>query len=489
MDTEGELARWFDEDKIKLAKAMLEADLIPREDARAQAVLDETLPLAQRGEAAGALIAERYGDDYFDSYTVEETEFPEAKRTRDERAAYSQWSDAYWSEWSARDKQPLTQSRVYLATMYNLTEIGDFPRTLIREVQVDHVWDEQERLYLVTASVNKDAYLAAKRDNDQISLFDPSCGGFVDGDSLCFQFWLDSYGVYKGIYDASAPENRAELTLEEGQAIAEKALRVRLSVDQTALNGMLLRSSYGEGNEYILAEGRFNAVCTYMWNEPDGEGRYYVEIDAKTGRVIQAFDWRESNAMRDKERAWIAEIQALLDDAGVSGTLFNDRGQYFWHWSLEEKAAWSQIARPIVQTYLAEHADFAQYLEDLLANRFSQSEWPNLISLSQYAYGVPDSAAISREQAFAVARDAAIAAGAKQRYVDDNLNHSMYYDVTDPEKPLWKVKISVLFGADDTEHLYDATAPWAYFAVIDAHTGALMHLTLCTVNTDIRDTV
>ena len=98
-------------------------------------------------------------------------------------------------------------------------------------------------------------------------------------------------------------------------------------------------------------------------------------------------------------------------------------------------------------------------------------------------------AAISQEQAFAIAREAALAAGAKQSYVDDNQLHTLFYDVTDPARPLWKVLINLLFGAQDTEHPYDPTTPWGYFAVIDAHTGELLQLTERTVNTDIREIV
>ena len=488
MDTAGELARWSEEDKIKLLKAMAEAGIVSEQDTRLQTALDEALPLSERGAAADAVITQRYGASYFDSYTVEQLEFPEKERTQEEQAAYGQWSQEYWTQWSDQEKQPLTESRIYRATMNNLTEIGDFPRELLRDVQVSSAWDEAERIYTVTASIDQKTYLAAKRGPDQLTLFDTQSAGFEDGDSRCFQFWLDEYGAFLGIYDASAPENRAELTLEEARVIAEKALAVRLNVEADTLQGMTLRSNYGEGNEYILEEGRFRAICFFAW-EQEGNARYIVEIDGKTGRVIRAFDWLESGAMQERENAWMAEIQGLLRGAGVSDTLYNGRNEYFWGWTLEEKAAWSRAARPIVQRYLAEHGEFAQYLEDVMANRYAQNGWPNLISLTQYAYGVVDDASISREQAFETARGAALERGAKQAYVDDSTGHVFYFDVTDPNRPLWKVLISTLFRADDTEHPYDAMAPWGYFVVMDAHMGEILRITERTVNTGIREIV
>lgn len=381
------------------------------------------------------------------------------------------------------------EERIRQAVMDHLTEVGEFPQELLQDVETDAVWDEQEQRYTVTASIDKDAYYAAKPNPDQLSSFDLGVGGFVEGNLLCFRIWLDQAGAYLDYYNASAPENRAELTLEEGQAIAEKALEERLGVEKAELDGLALRSTYAEGYEYELEEGRFRAVCTYMWNEPDGEGRYFVDVDAKTGRMVHAFDWRESAAMKEKEGAWIDEIRKLMADAGVNDTLTNQRDVFFWSWTIEEKAAWSQAARPIVQQYLSEHPEFSQYLEDILANRYEQRDWPLLITVTQYLYGVPDSAAIAQERAFDIAREAALERGAKRESVDESKGHTFYYDVTDPDRPVWKVLVSTMFPDGDTTHPHDPTAPWGYFAVIDAHTGELLTVTVRTVNTDMRELV
>ena len=378
---------------------------------------------------------------------------------------------------------------VHQAVMGHLTEVGEFPQDLLQDVRADAVWDEQEQRYTVTASIDKDVYYAAKSSPDQLSSFDLNTGGFVEGNALCFRIWLDKDGAYLDYYNASAPENRAEIPLEEGQAIAEKALKERFGIEKAELDGLALRSTYAEGYEYELEEGRFRAVCTYMWNEPDGEGRYFVDVDAKTGRMVHAFDWRESAAMKEKEGAWIHEIRKLMADAGVNDTLTNQQDVFFWNWTVEEKAAWSQAARPMVQQYLSEHPALSQYLEDILANRYEQREWPLMIAVTQYLYGVPDDAALSQERAFEIAREAALERGAKQESVDESKGHTFYYDVTDPERPVWKVLVSTMFPDGDTTHPHDPTAPWGYFAVIDAHTGEVLTVTVRTVNTEMRELV
>lgn len=488
METTGELARWSDEDKVKLLQAMADAGIVSAQDARVQTAMDAALPLAERGAAADAVITARYGEEYFDSYTVEQLEFPEQGRTPEEQADFGQWSEAYWAQWNSRGKQPLTESRTYRATINNLTEIGEFPRSLLRDVQVSSEWNEREQVYTITASIDKAIYLASRQGADS-SLFDPQSVGYECGDSLCFQFWLDRYGAFMGINDPHSPEARAKLSLEEARPIAEKALKVRLNVSADTLNSLPLRATFAEGGEYILEEGRFRAVCTFIWGE-EGDARYMADIDAQTGRVIKAFDWHESNAMLEKERAWVAEVQGLLRDAGVSDSLTNQQDQYIWSWSLEERAAWSQVARPIVHAYLAEHPEFVRYLEDLLANRYAQSSrWPNLISLTQYAYGTPDAAAISQDKAFDIARGVALERGAQQRYVDDNQHHMFFYDVTAPARPLWKVLVNLAFGDGDAEHPHNPTAPSGYFVVMDAYTGEVVRVVERTVNTDIREIV
>lgn len=487
LDQTGALARWSDEDRLKLLSAMAEAGIVSNQDARVQTALDESLTLEERGAAADVIIAERYGEDYFTAYTVEQLELAQGERTQDEKAAYEAWSEDYWVEFRKRETPPMTEARAYYDTMGHLTEIGDFPKELIRDVEVSFEWDEREKCYLITASIDKDAYMAAKRRPDQESVFDTT--GTIEGDAFRFQFWMGEHGTFLGFYEAHAPENRAELSLEEGRVIAETALRAQLGVDQSALADLTLEANYAEGHEYIQEEGRFRAVCSYIWRDQESGVRYIADVDAKTGRLIHAHDWREWEAMREKESAWMAEIVARLEGAGVNATLVDEQEAYFWDWSMERKAAWSQAARPIVHGYLAEHAEFVAYLEDMVSGKYAGQNWHNLISLTQFAYGVPDEKAISQEEAFAIAREAALKQGAKRNYIDDNKLHALYYDVTDPARPVWKVHISTIFGASDTEHPYDPTAAWGYFVVIDAHSAEVQRVEPRTVNTRIRDMV
>ena len=105
MDTEGVLARWSDEDKIKLLSAMAEAGIVSPDEERVKIALDDARPLAERASAANDIITQRYGEDYFDSHTVEQMEFPEAERSPEEQESFGQWSQAYWRQWGDDSQQ------------------------------------------------------------------------------------------------------------------------------------------------------------------------------------------------------------------------------------------------------------------------------------------------------------------------------------------------------------------------------------------------
>ena len=86
MEMEGEIARWSVQDQVKLINAMVKARLGEGEDERVKTLLDESRPLEERRLAADTLVCERYGDTYFDSYSVEETELPLEQRTKEQQA-------------------------------------------------------------------------------------------------------------------------------------------------------------------------------------------------------------------------------------------------------------------------------------------------------------------------------------------------------------------------------------------------------------------
>ncbi len=490
MEASGELARWSDEDKLKLLSAMVEAGLVT-EDERLQAALDEAKPLSERAEYADDIIAERYGAEYFSSYTITDIEFPEAARSAEEQAAYEAWNAEYNAKWQdpSATRKPIDQTRTYQDTVSHLTEIGEFPIELIRDVQVKSEYDEELKRWSVTASIDKALYTEFTKGMRIDTLFNSPGNTFEQDGMLCFRFFMDEYGNYLGLVGSMDAQANHWIALADALPIAEKALLVHLDVPKETLDGLTLEMSYAGMGEYDTEIGDFRTTCSFLYRDAEGNGAYLANIDALTGQVVSVCDYAKKEAMREKERAWLDEMRALLTEAGASADFMNAKGEYFWKWSHEERAAWSKIARPIVHGYINEHPEFAQYLDDQAANLYAYGDWNNLISFTQYVYGVPDDKAIAQEQAYQIARGKAIDMGANQRYVDDGKNHSVYYDVTDPARPLWKVHISLLFSAADEEHPDIPTMPWGYFIIIDAYTGEIVAAYPREVETPIRDIV
>lgn len=487
MEASGELARWSDQDKLKLLSAMADAGLLTGDERTAYA-LDAGNPLDQRVEIADALIAERYGEDYFDSHQVEEIEFLSATPSVEEQAAYQAW-DAENNANSTADA-PITKTHTYLDAVTHLTEIGNFPRGLIRDVSVDSEYDEEGKCWAITASIDKALYVREVYGTDYVSAFSIDEYRFEKDGKLCFRFFVDEYGNYLGMDDVNSPARRANLSLEEALPLAEKALKVRLGIEKETLETLKREDAYGDSGVYDTAQGRFRASCTFLYRDALGNGRYLVDIDAVNGQVLNVVDYVANERMDEQKKAWMETLRARLRAAGVSDDLYNLNKQYFWHWSHDERAAWSRIARPIVRSFISETPEFRQYLLDVTAKRYGTgARWDNLIACTQFVYGVPDQQALPQSEVYKIAREEALKLGADKRYLDDSESHSFFYDVTDPERPLWKARLSVSFSAADKEHPYVETMPIGYFVVMDARTGEVLKVTPIEIGTRIKDTV
>ncbi|MBR6185324.1 MAG: hypothetical protein IKQ41_03580 [Clostridia bacterium] len=484
----GELDRFSQEDQLKLLNAMAEAGLVRPDDPRLALAQDEALPISERARAAQEIIAERYGPDYFDFLDIEKIELSKNPISAEDQKAYEAWAEENEKKAARQTQEPINETRTYRDVAGMLTEIGVFPRELIRDVRVTSEYSETEKRWTVVASVDKEKYVQAMRRQaaDDGNVF--SYYGYTEGDTWNIRFYLDAYGNYLGLYNADDPEQRASLSLEDAYPLALAAAQARLHVSKAELEQMKLRQFHADSSVYDLKQGRFRACCEFWWYDGD-QPVYIIEIDAENGQALKAINYVESEQMKEKERVWTAELERCIEAAGASASLNNSKKVFFWNWTVEEKAAWSQTAYPAAQQYYAEHPEFVQYLRDVEAGKYIEKSWPTLCTVTRYLYGVPDEAAIPQEQAFAIAREYALSQGVRQSDIDENKLHQFYYDVTDPARPLWKVNVFLLFGDGDLAHQGDGTDPWGCFVAIDAHTGEIVRTVMRDVNTHLWDIV
>ncbi len=516
MASSGELDRWSDEDKLKLFDAMHAAGLTDENDERVITAANTALPLEERAQAADAFISERYGADYFNSHTIEEIEFPEENRTEEEQKEFDAWDEAYRAaENEAAKENPLMQeTEIYKHAVSFLTEEGYFPPELIRQAEITGEFSETGAdvpgghaadVWIVTMSIDKETYLAGMRSmNAKLmeegkydgtdSVFD--YGAYEKDGKRCFTFYLDKYGNYLGAYD----QNAAEVTEEKATELAYEAMRVRLGKSKEDLAKYTLKVGSGESGDWDQALGMFRADYYFSWKDGDAT-KFFVEIDAKTGTILEVIDWEESERMREQGFAWRDELREVYGKAGLICTnpydherygLYDENGNYFWDWSLEKRAAFSQSAIPLFEQFKLDHPGLEQYLQDVAAGKYAFSVYDNIFIVTDHVYGLPDEKAISQEEAFRIAYDEALRQGARASDLADNTArgaHTFYYDVTDPEHPLWKVHINLLFGDSDGSHVLLPTDPEGYFVKIDAYTGEIVEVITRTVDTPMRDLV
>ena len=132
----------------------------------------------------------------------------------------------------------------------------------------------------------------------------------------------------------------------------------------------------------------------------------------------------------------------------------------FRDWSLEAKAAFSREIRPMMA-----EAERKGELKQYFTEEGVVIAGGDLPLYTAYAYGLPGPEDIPREKALEKAKQALTdACGISRQTLEGAASVSVYFDVTDPDKPLWKFFFGPNWG--------EKTKPRkAYRAQIDARSG------------------
>ena len=147
--------------------------------------------------------------------------------------------------------------------------------------------------------------------------------------------------------------------------------------------------------------------------------------------------------------------------------LYDEEGFGFYHWSLEEKAAFSEEWIPIVEAFAEKHPYFT---------REGNSFW----LFTRRVYGLPTEEDITQDEALSIALDETKQLGATNELIKVLTWHYFFFDVTDPDQPLWLVVLTRESDPDlsKEERLafleYFSSQPRQYFIIIDAHNGTVV---------------
>lgn len=261
----------------------------------------------------------------------------------------------------------------------------------------------------------------------------------------------------------------------------------------------IARHALDEKYPITLAELEALKTSTALYTEQNGSHEYYIEfigyeyseqlarvwsyaarVNPETGEVLAAIkrdEWNQITGRKLTEDAspevqqivWQNNMQdalrrAMGDDSG-DGWYFNwnEAGEYFYNWPLEEKAAYSRKNKPLIDQFLLENPEYAEMLQ----KRYDAGEsgFPVYYETTRHVYGLPDEKAISQDAAQAIGYQAIL----DQFGLDGDVLASarvvnVYYDVTDPQKPLWKFFYNTMTDETGPEEA------WGYFVSINAYT-------------------
>ena len=132
----------------------------------------------------------------------------------------------------------------------------------------------------------------------------------------------------------------------------------------------------------------------------------------------------------------------------------------FDFWPLEDKKAVTDMLRPIILENMTENPDYADQTRIFWATHF---------------YGLPDEKAIPQEEIVETAK--------RQLTTTFGLNNDqaallgkvgLFYDITDPENPLWKVTLRLSDGTGEEAMALDMSISGTYRVFINAYTGEIV---------------
>lgn len=207
------------------------------------------------------------------------------------------------------------------------------------------------------------------------------------------------------------------------------------------------------------------ASCDYGVYEEYSDGTEPVWVitfsdrltDSRFGYVLGGeAEWiakiGESGELLNKDEIVDASKAEASSELPELQDYYNAEGQYFYNWTIAEKAEFSNKWR--------------QCVNDLVLSGQLEREWvigEKYYQWTRRAYGVPSSLNLAEEKALAIALDALTKL---EKNVDHKENYVSFFDITDDHSPQWRFYID-----------------YQYAVIIDANTGKILFLR----DGDIRD--
>lgn len=239
--------------------------------------------------------------------------------------------------------------------------------------------------------------------------------------------------------------NAATWTAERNEA--GTAWQVNISV-----KGSLLREETREWfhRQYLIGNTAYDQETDY-YDYP-----YVFTAEGRSGdaATLEEYEW---NNLIPRE-AWPEMPDAYADYP------YFDPLKCFLYASAAEKAAFSQAWKPVVDAWLEEHP---AYKDKLLAEGSNNY----LYRITRHHYGTPPEKYIQQHEALriAVMHSITLRPDVTVDQLMNRCHHILYYDLCDPDRPLWKVEVSW-----DAERMLSGDPVVDFLVIIDPRSGEVI---------------
>lgn len=226
-------------------------------------------------------------------------------------------------------------------------------------------------------------------------------------------------------------EPKGSVDEETAIAIARGEIAKGFDLEESALDAYIVTTSFqvpefaepGDDQPYWYVE--FMAPDSM----PEDQRAFYmfwVFIHPDSGELLESVEEQVARSRAYQDKLASMENDPLMQEMRSFEETYDSNPSRM---SLEAKAQWSQSFR---QRVLEKHAQDPEY--------FGRID----IAMAAFIYGLPDEKAITQEEAFELAKSKLLELlveqlGRKEEEVYFFAHRfDVYYDITDPERPLWK---------------------------------------------------
>lgn len=433
-DTYGEYEQWPSSAKVELVKLMSDSGVLSEHEASLWGRTNES----DRQEVADEVLAMHYeGMTYIDTYNAMTRELGPIEMWSDEnRALYTSILQQYgkygmdWPIYVVPSETDVTREEAIGIARKSVLAMFSLEEAQLNEMSVDAIFSidpyntvgapSDEPFWEINFGYGLAYRIYMTRTGEMLGVSGPMT-----------EFYRWGCEIDEGAKEAKVSSNCAstDVAIDE----AKSALGEIMNIPYTSLDTMEVTAKFiycdlycnGEEPVWLITWSDHGEV---KWNVLLGFDGSYIDAEP-AGKLFDCVN-RQYETLADIWRKRCSEL-------GMTEHFMNSKGEYYYAWSLEEKAAFSTVWVPIVNEYALNHP----YFEGAGSGVW---EWTRNVN------GMPDSKAITQDDAVGIALMAI-----KER-LGDELNAddvNVFYIVTNPEQPEWRI------------------ASATRFVIIDAYTG------------------